>query len=467
MDEPHVTFKFEGIPDELGQSNLRIIDHLNGCEFAIQVSVDDKPLLNLRGLQLDSRIADLIDLAVAIHEADRWAKHSRDFPRAILVQLPVRSVDVFKSPELHKHLKQMLFWFTGDAWTFEFTPLEQRRRLAERQLPMWTSSNEDAHPEVALWSGGLDALAGLCNRINQKSAQRFLLVGAGGNPTMRGVQKRVFCSLKERLGTDLVLMQLHIYRRGTGKARLRPNGRFRARGVVFMILGSAYARLEGQNALALYENGPGALNLPYRASEVGLDHTRSVHPLSLHLISQLVQLILDKPFVVHNPFIGCTKAEMCRVLDKMKVTDIAWETLSCDRPHRKDVKQCGRCSSCLLRRQSFLASDAEDCTRYLNHVETGTKRENLLRESHLLHMIYQARSLRDILEADNAWEVLAHKYPTLLGDIPYRLPKNEGQDGYDIAEEIVNVLRRYADEWILPSVLNKFEAEIEDIRRVH
>ena len=174
-----------------------------------------------------------------------------------------------------------------------------------------------------------------------------------------------------------------------------------------MLVGSAYAYLEGQNQLFLFENGSGALNLPYRSSEVGVDHARSVHPISLSFVSNIVTRVLGRPFKIHNPFIEWTKAEMCNVINEMSVSDIAWTTWSCDRARGALFVQCGRCSSCLLRRQSFIASDTEDRTRYLIHVETGTKHDNLLRESHLLHMTYQARTLRQIFQRDDAWDVLS------------------------------------------------------------
>ncbi|MCB9437332.1 MAG: 7-cyano-7-deazaguanine synthase [Anaerolineales bacterium] len=466
MPQPHVTFDFDGISDRLKYSKLHVINHANDRKFELRVSVDDKAFLNLRGLLLDAPIADLIDLAVAIHEADRWTQRDHDFPSVIHVRLPIRCLETFNTPELHAHLQQTLYSFTGDLWTFEFIRFPEQRRFAELQRPLWKTSNEGVHTEVALWSGGLDAMAGLCNRINQKSAERFLLFGAGGNSSIRGIQKSVFSRLEKRLGVDMRLMQVHIYQSGSRQKGLQRDRKLRARGMVFMLLGAAYAALEDQDALAAYENGPGALNLPYRASEVGLDHARSVHPLSLDAISHLVSMILGKQFRVHNPFLWWTKAEMCRVLDKMKVTDIAWETISCDRPHRKSVTQCGRCSSCLLRRESFLASETEDHTPYLIDLEVGLERDDLLRTSHLPHMMHQADSLRQIVYSENAWEILARKHPSRLADIVYRLSRGGVDSEHDLTEKIISVLARYADEWHVPVVQDTFATEIKAIRRI-
>jgi 7-cyano-7-deazaguanine synthase in queuosine biosynthesis len=306
----------------------------------------------------------------------------------------------------------------------------------------------------------------LCNRIHDGVADRFLLFGAGGNPAIRGVQQHIFEAIAKRLNVDLNLMQLHIYQRDTKNTGLRPDKRSRARGLVFMLLGCAYARLEGQNALALYENGYGAINLPFRASEVGLDHARSVHPLSQHMVSHLVSLVFNTPFLIHNPFLWWTKAEMCRVIEDMNVVDIAWETISCDRPHRKDTPQCGRCSSCLLRRESFLASGTPDRTPYLIHKETGEARHNLLRGSHLAHMHYQAHTLQAIVEQNNAWEILRRLHPTRLADLVDRLSAETSANREELISALLSLYERYANEWQLGNVQAVFDRELEDLTKL-
>ena len=465
MDEHCFTFEFEEISDRPSKGKLRIIDHRKARKFNLAASINDRVLLDNRGLQVMPHVADLIDLAVSIYVADRWTRRKRGLPRVIRVSLPLRTDSFFYSTKVHDHLRQMLHWYTGDLWTFDFPRLLNRRRTAELQSTMFEPSNEGIETEVALWSGGLDALAGLCNRIYKRSAERFRVVGTGANPRVWGLKKRVFDKLKDRVGVDMELTRLHIEQTQTKQRGLHGDNLTRARGAVFMLLGSAYALLEQENALAVYENGPGALNLPFRASEVGTDHSRGVHPLSLVNASKLVSMVIGRPFVIHNPFIGSTKAEMCQVVDQMDLHDIAGMTQSCDRSLRNKIPQCGTCSSCLLRRQALLASGTSDLSMYLLCHGRNEDRETYLRKSHLPYMMHQTNMLSEILQHDNAWEVLAHKYPTLLRDIPYRLSKNDGQDTNDIAEEIVNVLRRYADEWRSPSVNEAFEAEIQDINR--
>ncbi len=466
MSETGITFAFDGITHCLNRCKVSIYDHLSGEKFQTFVSLDDSELSDNRGLRLDSVAADLMDLAVAIDHADRWMSRSEssDCTRKIHVRLPVINIDLFESPEFLVLLKDALGWFTADNWTFHFVHNKQRIRFSNRKLPLWTESNRDTPTEVALWSGGLDAFAGLCNRIRQESAERYLMLSAGANMPIRGVQKTVFRCLRKRMGTDLQLTQLHIFQKDTRQHGLRRNDKLRARAAVYLLLGSAYAYLEGQDKLFLFENGPGALNLPYRLSEVGVDHARSVHPISLSYISDIVSKVLRRPFKIHNPFIGWTKAEMCEVLKELGISDVAWRTWSCDRARGTNFVQCGRCSSCILRRQGFLVARIGDCTLYRLDRVSNSEREKLLSESHLLHMLCQAKSLRNILQTENAWDVLALKHPTLLGQITHFLPEDKNRCGPSLREAIVSMLSRYADEWHDPRTIKYFGEEIKETR---
>ena len=459
MHENSITFDFEEISDELKRSKLRVHDSRHDSPREIRASINDWKAIRHRGLQPTREISDLIDLAVSIYVADCWAKAKKGFRRSIVVRLPVRTDEVLDSPEVPETLHQMLYWFTGDDWSFELVRHTGAGRRSERYLTYLKPTNGRKRTEIALWSGGLDALAGLCNRADQGIAERFALIGTGAKPAVWGLQSRVHAHLDERVEFHIDSVRLQMHLSETKHAGLRYGNLNRARGAVFLLLGSAYALLEQQTALAIYENGPGALNLPFRASEVALDHSRGVHPLSLAWISYLVSIISGTDFNVHNPFIGWTKAEMCSVLDKMNLSAVAGITQSCDRSPRSKIPQCGTCSSCILRRQALLASNIPDTSEYLVHSGTDQQRKKYLAESHLPYMMYQARNLRQIFESEDAWDVLRHKHPTLLGDNSMRLPVSTEHLGTDFALESAEVLRRYGHEWSLTKVRKGFASE--------
>jgi len=76
-----------------------------------------------------------------------------------------------------------------------------------------------------------------------------------------------------------------------------------------MQLGAALSA--GTGHLYLYENGVGAINLPYERTPVGIPNSRSVHPRTLLLVSNFIQALTGRQFNIENPCVFQTKAEMC------------------------------------------------------------------------------------------------------------------------------------------------------------
>ena len=221
----------------------------------------------------------------------------------------------------------------------------------------------------------------------------------------------------------------------------------RARGVAFTLLGSACAYLMGQSTLYLYENGIGAINLPYRKSAVGLDHTRSVHPQTLLLVSDLVSELIKEKFRVQNPFLFWTKAEMCEALKEDGRIDLPPLTKSCDSPHRKKPSQCGYCSSCILRKQSLAASQIEDKTLYV--VPHGRKpvEDSTL---YLRHMLAQVSTLRNLLNVSDTYNLQWKSITRRFSELNYIVDQTAIAENLlptDMQKKLLRLYQKYISEW--------------------
>ena len=258
-------------------------------------------------------------------------------------------------------------------------------------------------------------------------------------------QKDVFNALTELFPNRLYLCRVPI--RFSDSYFYKKNKISRARGVVFTFLGAACAHLMNQNALYLYENGIGAINLPYTKSSVGLDHSRSVHPITLLKVSNVLSDLLGQSFTVNNPFLFWTKAEMCRSLFENRSINIVKLTSSCDSPHRKQPTQCGYCSSCVLRKQSLSASKIEDETRYIVPHGEQPKGDVTL---HFMHMKDQVSTLRSVLNKDSLpnaqWKALTQRFPE-LDDIVDRMRTVEEMQNKDLKAHLVKLYQSYISEW--------------------
>ncbi len=193
-----------------------------------------------------------------------------------------------------------------------------------RKLPIALT---DKPTEVALWSGGLDSLAGLCNRMKQYPEKEFILFGTGSNLSVLGKQKEIESVVRQKFPYRVSLTQLPIELRYPSEHPPK-NNEFRCRAFVFKVLGAVCAHLENQQELHIYENGFGAINLHYTFSELGLAHARSVNPISLYNTGQFVSKVLGSEFACLNPFLFWTKAEICNIIPEIGLAELAFNTVT-------------------------------------------------------------------------------------------------------------------------------------------
>ncbi|NOH01693.1 MAG: hypothetical protein HND47_06910 [Chloroflexi bacterium] len=438
------TFLFEPIQNH--STNVTLLTHPKDKRDCFTISINDNSLSTNWLSTVPSISADLLDLAIAIHAADRLIKRSADIPLSFRIKLPVRNFDTFSKSEVCNLLTDVLEWYTNDCWYFEFSKREISGRDVEvqPQLPLGIQPGEI---EVALWSGGLDSLSGLHTRLLANTATHHVLVGTGSNFYVLKKQQQIAREIDQSFSGRTSLIQIP-YKWSktpvTGK-----NFDQRSRGLVFILIGVACAHHIGNGSLFIYENGVGAINLPYSKAEVGLDQARSVHPLSLLRVSKLVSSLLSAPFQVINPYLFWTKAQMVKSLVNNERKELIFLSSSCDRKHRRQdgIAQCGVCTSCLLRRQSLSALGIEDQTHY---------DKNLIDKdgAHFRAMQYQVNRIRFLLKQQDPWVSLSEEYHD-LNDIADQISFQTEEEINNSRRQLIQLYTEYADEWKL------FEEHIE------
>ncbi len=436
------TYIFDPIKDT--PSRVQMIDHRLRERHLLQVAMDDEQLLLKSHRTMPVEIADLIDVAMTVYVADHLSMRKAGMPCDVHIIVPVRRPEILGSSVLKECLQSILYRYTGDHWSFEFTLRTMHGRLTELQMCMPFA--DPVQPvKVALWSGGLDSLAGLYNQLLAESTTKYTLFGTGANTFIHSAQRRIAEAVGNKFHGRIKLVQVP-YRLNETKELAKSSSQ-RSRGFVFLLLGAACAYLERQSTLYIYENGIGAINLPFRESEVGLDHSRSVHPLSLLHMSNLVSHILGRSFVFRNPFLFQTKAQMCSVLAQYNVIDLAFLTITCDRLHRERPIQCGCCSSCLLRRQALAALGIEDRTEYLVTSHQAYVSSNRSFDSnHLRAMLYQVDILRSLLNSVDPWHSLLKGYP-ILQEIADQVARQEALAPVVPVEQLLQLYQCYVHEW--------------------
>src|SRR6202034_707550 len=183
-----------------------------------------------------------------------------------------------------------------------------------------------------------------------------LLFSVETNPRMAATQRSLKTLIRRRwpmTRTAAASVQLHGEESNEASQR--------ARAFLFLSLAGLAAAAAGIDRVEVYENGVGAIGLPYLPNQEGAHTTKAMHPLTLQRMTMLVSCVADQPVVFANPSLWLTKAELCMRIPK-EHRSLVPESESCDTAfsYRGDDFRCGTCTSCLLRRQSLWAAGLGD-----------------------------------------------------------------------------------------------------------
>lgn len=447
MTQLDYTYIFDDLSD--GYSSVQWIHHhAHQSSQTFHVHVDDQQFHWKRRYHLSPLHADCIDLASAIAVADRLSSRTRYQQCSIQICLPVRHPELFSCSSIQQYLQDILYWYTKDQWVFDFSARSAYGRLAERELSLIKPSAYGLPTEVALWSGGLDSLAGLYSQINNGTASsHYVLFGTGANTFIHSKQRDAVKAIEALFPGQTTLVQVPL-RLGETK-EMRKHSLQRSRGFVFLLLGAICAMLEGKQALTVYENGIGAINLPFTRAEVGLDHSLSVHPVSLIRMGEFVSRLFGSPFTFQNPFLFQTKAQMCAPLTTSSAFEqLVLSTFTCDRYLRDRPQQCGRCSSCLLRRQAIAVLNVEeDPTPYSMTTASLYRQKSRISDGdHLRAMEAQVATLRTCFSAEDPWQRLLDYAPQLL-EIVDEMSEEKILPRETLVDRLLQLYACYVSEW--------------------
>ena len=443
-------FKFSGFQTIAGD---KATTPINGS-----YNIDDKAIPLLSGIPVDPLLADWLDIALAVYLADRLSprdnpnnQHSGVRSRDVRLQIPVRELSVWVQPNVCASLHNVLGFFTEDGWHLDFIPYEGKKRSSETQ-GMLFAPPPTLPVRVALFSGGLDSFAGAIQQLSEFPEHSFIFVSGVTNNRQRAAQHNQIAAIKN---TRHHVHHIPIsYKLTQSYTKRREEISQRSRGFLFLTLGGVTAITANSKELYLYENGIGAINLPYNASQVGTSNTRAVNPRSLLLMEEFITNLLGISFKIHNPFLFQTKAEMCRYpMIKSFGRSIA-QTFSCDGfPIRqKNKPQCGSCTSCLLRRYALQSAglttfDASDT--YLRDLLSPGFAGNTNHLFGLQAMEWQVQVITSCLKSQNPWFDLSQKF-TELQTISVKLWLSTGRplvDIVDIQQDFLRLYTQYVTEW--------------------
>jgi len=331
--------------------------HLWGPQENVSLCINDirEHLL----LSVPSEFHDLIEVATYIYCADQAITRGgngvenlgEDWRRRLFFRIPVRNPDLWNSQDLKDPLIKTLSFLTEDEYHFDFTKLTF-------QPPSQQPLGLEIPPpdEVLLFSGGLDSLGGAVQEavIDQRKVALVM-----HRPTQKLARRHEF--LKDLLKKHSKSPPFHIPVVINKAKSLGREYTQRSRSFLYSALGSSVARMFGLSRLRFYENGVVSFNLPPTAQVVGARASRTTHPQVIEGLSRLFSILAGKTFVVENPFIWKTKAEILQIIDKAGCAEMIEVTTSCMHTWEMTNQKthCGTCSQCIDRRFSVLSAGLE------------------------------------------------------------------------------------------------------------
>ena len=409
---------------------------------------------------LHASLADLLDIVMAVYAADR--RSPRSFKgaaaghRRISVRIGVRNPGLWSDGGMAERLHDLLYWLSEDEWSLHFVQRLAAPSAAESENFLFQMPPRDP-VTVSLFSGGLDSLAGLAVHALEGSGGSRVLVSGYTNNRLRHQQRSQVDLVRAAWGhSEAFEHTAEVHHVAVPFGIRKPIGHQeeksqRTRSLVFLTLGVVTALQGGTDTLWVYENGVGALNLPMNETQLGMDNSRGVHPRTLVLAEDLVSMALEQSVRIRNPFLFSTKAQMCKALTDSGFADAVRYTVSCDgfpqRMHNQP-SQCGRCTSCILRRQSLQASGlAQHDQGYRYDV---LRPQTIRDECHLYDfeaMRGQVHKIGRCLDTDDPWRSLCASFPELARTHAELVVRRGLGDRTSIGDGMVDLYRNYAWEW--------------------
>lgn len=454
---PQNNYRYDfSVPGILSSGNFKEKKAESNGFPGITYYLDDAEINGIFGTEISSLRLDWIDIAMAVYLADRLSlrddkkRHKNIWKRKFNLKIGVRNLEIWQDDEIRSELAKVLHYFTDDEWDFDFVEIEgeERSKIIQPKLPMPLTSR----PQIALFSGGLDSFAGAAQQLFKKPETPFVFIsGATNTRQIYGQRTQIKELIKISPNREVIHHTVGFGIHWNKSEHPKEENSQRTRGFLFITLGAVTALNCGVNGLEIYENGIGAINLPYDASQIGTMSSRAVNPSALLLMEEFIEKISGQKFYINNPYLFQTKSEMCRQEIVKNLAQTTSETFSCDGfPVRAAGRpQCGICTSCLLRRLSLENAGLgfyDDGESYLTDLANPNSQPSFNQLNDLKAMEWQYQIIDDCLKQKDAWRALTYEYPqlqTMVAELT--LLRNFREE--ELNSKILSLYRQYCAEW--------------------
>lgn len=396
---------------------------------------------------LPSRILDFLYIAAMVFCADRQVNRgertslSNDaWARSFEFHIPVLDIDFWENKNLQKSLSDALCFMTGDrsyTFSFEKSKVGLIPKKDYQQLAIFNRETDrigdSENVDVMLFSGGLDSLAGVIERLNTVLDRKLLIVSHRANNTVIHTQQNVIKYLNQKYPDRLIDYGFQCNNCGmVSKEETQRTRMFLFATIAFSICYSI-----GKQKFYVYENGITSINLPIQTDVINARASRTTHPKTLGLMNKIFRFF-DDDFRVEAPYFNKTKEDIVRKFSDFGEKDLIASAVSCSSTRNKPgmAPHCGCCSQCIDRRFAMYAANLDEVDApYANDfIMSNPGKETVQR-------LYNTLRLACMEEYNSPIE-LYKKFPEEMTSLLKFWP---GKNADDSLNEIYDLFRRYGD----------------------
>lgn len=376
---------------------------------------------------------DLLIICAAVDYADRrWARGVHQWARHIHITAPVLELKTWLDANVQLNLLATLRHLTGDEWHFTFVQYHGNPTDKPRQGPLFPNQKKKF---AIAYSEGLDSLC-VSGLFNQTGDAVCVRVAKHKQHLRKG--ERPF----DRLPFDVSV-------KGSSEDSAR------SRGFKFAAVTAIAAHLSKVSRIIVPESGQGALGpvlLPLR--NIYPDYRN--HPTFFRRMESFIHALLGVELHYEQPRIWHTKGQ---TVSEFLATpgfnpEQVINTRSCWQQRHNvrvggELRQCGICAACLLRRMSLHAAGVKEPSHIYAisnlqapQFEDALPKENNFRAtSTLFEFGYMgARHLQQLAD-------LAAESDQILKPYVYELAEAIGTPMDDTLKLLRGMLRQHSDEW--------------------
>lgn len=301
------------------------------------------------------KILDLFDTFASICYCDFYSSRNEDKFIQVELNIGVTNPELFKKIKLD--LERLITFMTnGESWNINFYKKDKQGiNISNTQIGFEKKINS-----IVLLSGGLDALAGASQELNNN----VLFVTFKTNKVESNKAAQSF--------TEILKLNPKSYHVNIPKLQFnkKKQSTQRTRSLIFLASTFLYADYYKVSEVKIYENGIMSLN-PTFSFRRRVTHT--THPRTLYIINGILKKLGINIKIV-NPFNFLTKAEVIDLIPN-SWNNLISNTKTCSKMpgskafhNRKNsgICQCGICTACILRQIGMLNSNkAEYDNKYI------------------------------------------------------------------------------------------------------